>query len=110
MGRNGDLTWVRGHSAHCVTLARQLLASSLMHLPAVATTSTHSLDDAALRALIRAEYREMPGLSVTLAQAARLWNVNRQQCLTALESLRHEGFLRNSRDSYLRVSCGRASA
>ena len=52
----------------------------------------------------------MPGLSVTLAQAARLWNVNRQQCLTALESLRHEGFLRNSRDSYLRVSCGRASA
>ena len=81
-----------------------------MHPPADATTSTQSLDDAALRALIRAEYREMPGLSVTLAQAARLWNVNRQQCLTALESLRHEGFLRNSRDSYLRVSCGRASA
>jgi hypothetical protein len=56
-----------------------------------------------LTSLIRAEYREMPGLSVTLPQAARLWNVDRRQCLDALESLTKEGFLQRSRDAYVRV-------
>ena len=54
-----------------------------------------------LTALIRAEYIEMPGLSVTLAQAARLWNIDRLQCLHVLESLMNEGFLYRSRDSVL---------
>ena len=45
----------------------------------------------------------MPGLSVTLAQAARLWNIDRLRCHRVLESLLNEGFLYRSRDSYLRV-------
>jgi hypothetical protein len=57
-----------------------------------------------LVSLIRAEYLEMPGLSVTLAQAARLWNVDRRRCLDALESLAKEGFLSRARDSYVRTT------
>jgi len=63
-----------------------------------------------LNALIRAEYLEMPGLCLTLAQAARLWNVEQDRCLQALESLTRAGFLYRSRDSYLRAGCGRFCA
>ena len=55
-----------------------------------------------LGALIKAEYLEMPGLCLTLAQAARLWNVDRITCLAELESLTREGFLRRRRDKYLK--------
>jgi hypothetical protein len=59
-----------------------------------------------LRSLVRAEYLEMPGLSVTLPQAVRLWNVDRHQCLVTLEALVSEGFLRRSRDTYIRATLG----
>ena len=59
------------------------------------------LRSADLVTLIRSEYREMPGLAVNLAQAARLWNVDRRQCLDALEALADEGFLRRSRGLYV---------
>jgi DNA-binding IscR family transcriptional regulator len=54
-----------------------------------------------LAALIRAEYLEMPGLSVTLAQAARLWHVDRQHCFDVLEALTREGLLRHARGCYV---------
>jgi hypothetical protein len=60
-----------------------------------------------LLARIQAEYLEMPGLSVTLPQAARLWNIDRRQCLDALEALTGEGFLYRSRESYLLRNRGR---
>jgi hypothetical protein len=53
---------------------------------------------------MRAEFREMPGLSVTLGQAARLWNADRRQCFDALESLADEGFLCRARGSYARTT------
>jgi hypothetical protein len=65
------------------------------------------LRSADLLTLIRSEYREMPGLAVTLAQASRLWNVDRRQCLDALEALADEGFLRRSRDMYVYGDPGR---
>ena len=43
----------------------------------------------------------MPGLSVTLAQASRLWNADRTLCLDALETLTIEGFLYRSRQMYV---------
>jgi len=46
-----------------------------------------------LAARIRAEYREMPGLRLTLAQACRLWQVDAAQCSVVLETLVQEGFL-----------------
>jgi hypothetical protein len=52
----------------------------------------------------------MPGLSLTLAQAARLWNVDRLRCLDALDALMNEGFLYRARDSYVRTTCGRRGA
>ena len=42
---------------------------------------------------IRGEYREMPGLRLTLPQAQRLWQVGRADCESALEALVEEGFL-----------------
>ena len=44
--------------------------------------------------LVRAEYAEMPGLSVTLAQAQRLWAVDRKTCEEVLSRLVEEGLLR----------------
>jgi hypothetical protein len=55
-----------------------------------------------LPARIQAEYSEMPGLRLTIPQAARLWNVDQQRCEQALDSLAEDGFLFRLRDSYVR--------
>lgn len=60
-----------------------------------------------LTALVRAEYLEMPGLCLTVSQAARLWNVGRDECLQALDALIRAGFLHRSRDLYIRTGSGR---
>lgn len=57
--------------------------------------------------LIAAEYREMPGLALTLAQAQRLWGLDAATCKSTLEQLRREGFLRLTRDGrYCRNEAG----
>ena len=56
-----------------------------------------------LNALIRAEYLEMPGLCLTVAQAARLWNAGRDECRTTLDALARTGFLYQSKDQYIRT-------
>jgi hypothetical protein len=47
---------------------------------------------------IRAEFIEMPGLKLTLAQAQRLWAVDRQTCERLIDSLTASGFLVRTRD------------
>ena len=47
---------------------------------------------------IRAEYREMPGLHLTLEQACRLWQINATECEAVLETLVAEGFLVRAHD------------
>ena len=42
---------------------------------------------------VRGEYLEMPGLRLTLAQAARLWNLDCTTCRKVLHVLTHDGFL-----------------
>ena len=42
---------------------------------------------------IRGEYREMPGLRLTLPQAERLWQIDHDDCEAALNTLVQEGFL-----------------
>jgi hypothetical protein len=59
---------------------------------------------------IRAEYIEMPGLCLTLSQAAKLWNVDRDTCAMALDSLTATGFLRRRGEVFLRSGSGRAHA
>ncbi len=48
---------------------------------------------------IRGEYREMPGLRLTLAQAQRLWQVERFECEAALATLVTDGFLAVTSDN-----------
>jgi hypothetical protein len=47
---------------------------------------------------IVAEYREMPGLSLTVAQAGRLFGVASDQCVTVLQTLVAQGRLRRRED------------
>ena len=61
----------------------------------------------ALHALLRrieSEYREMPGLSVTPAQAGRLWGLNGTTCSWVLMTLVQAGILKQTtRGTYIRA-------
>ena len=43
---------------------------------------------------IRGEFNEMPGLQLTMAQAARLWGMEQAACRTVIETLVNSAFLR----------------
>ena len=43
---------------------------------------------------VRAEFVEMPGLELTLAQAVRLWGLGVDDCRFVLDSLADSGFLK----------------
>jgi hypothetical protein len=47
---------------------------------------------------VRAEYREMPGLRLTLRQAQRLWNLDSITCEAILDFLESTRFLRRTSD------------
>jgi DNA-binding IclR family transcriptional regulator len=47
---------------------------------------------------VRGEYREMPGLALTLAQAARLWSLDAATCSDVLTSLVELGYLTRRAD------------
>ena len=51
---------------------------------------------------IRGEYLEMPGLTLTIAQAARLWGLDSDLCRDLLDRLVTDGFLKCRHDSYSR--------
>lgn len=54
---------------------------------------------------MRAEFREMPCLSVTLRQAMRLWSLDEGACRRHLDTLVREGVLRLTADGvYLRAA------
>ena len=53
---------------------------------------------------VRAEYAEMPGLSVTLPQAQRLWTIDRATCEEAFGCLISRGVLkRTSKGRFVRA-------
>jgi hypothetical protein len=54
---------------------------------------TPSMPSASLVARIRSEYREMPGLQLTFAQARLLWQLDAPTCSAVLQMLIDEGFL-----------------
>ena len=56
---------------------------------------------ATLKRRIVAEYREMPGLALTPAQAQRLWGCDSDTCRCVTEILVREGMLRWSRNGLL---------
>ena len=60
-----------------------------------------AIDDSVDAQLIRSilgEFREMPGLSLTIEQASRLWGCEAVTCRGAIEMLVAGGHLRWSRD------------
>lgn len=62
----------------------------------------HEQQEAILRR-VRSEYRELPGLSPTLAQAQRLFGLDRDTCGAVLERLTHARFLsRTPKGRYVR--------
>jgi hypothetical protein len=59
---------------------------------------------------VRNEYLEMPGLSLTLGQAQRMWQLRRSECESLLGALVEAGFLaRTSAGAFVRAS-GRGGA
>ena len=52
---------------------------------------------------VRAEYEEMPGLCLTLAQAQRLWGLDRSSCEVVLGALVNERYLKVGQAGYWRA-------
>jgi hypothetical protein len=51
---------------------------------------------------VRAEYREMPGLCLSLPQGARLLGLDRPTCSAVFRALAFEGFLRETSQGHYR--------
>jgi hypothetical protein len=57
----------------------------------------------ALLSRIQGEFREMPGLSLTLEQAAKLFGLPSEACTRVLGVLEHSGILRQAGDGQYRL-------
>ena len=54
--------------------------------------------------LIKAEYREFPGMHLTRAQVQRLWNLDSRTCTAVIHALVAERFLRRTEhNGYVRA-------
>jgi hypothetical protein len=65
-------------------------------MPRPVIESRKSTEFGSLLSQIKGEYREMPGLCVTLSQACRLWHLDRQTCNVVLDELVRAHFLRQT--------------
>ena len=70
-------------------------------------TPRHRTD---LAARARAEFLEMPGLCLTLAQASRLCNTSCTECQGVFDDLIADGFLCRNGDVYRRADSSRRCA
>ena len=68
------------------------------------------VEDGDLRARIQAEYCEMPGLTLTLEQASRLFGLDPVRCARALDALVTGGVLWTDGRAFLHVHGGRRFA
>jgi len=64
-------------------------------------------DDRHIHARIRAEYEEMPGMCLTLSQAARLFDLEPAFCARVLDSLVTDGAIWTNGREFLGLSTGR---
>jgi hypothetical protein len=60
-----------------------------------------------LHARVRGEYREMPGLRLTVPQAARLFNIELMDCTRVLDTLVITGELWTNGREYFGANAGR---
>lgn len=73
--------------------------------PPLGLHSTADVVDLARR--VRGEYLEMPGLSLTLNQAQRMWHFTKTECERVLDALVASGFLARTRaGTFVRADSG----
>ena len=82
--------------------------ASLDHT-AIANHLTSYRDDGELCTRVQAEFAEMPGLRLTLAQAVRLFNIEADQCERVLGSLVFAGHLATDGRAFASPWIGRRS-
>lgn len=76
------------------------------HEPCTVLLFKTSQEEALLRR-VRGEYREMPGMRLTINQAMRLWGMDRQTCSDLFASLVAARFLEMGSDGrYRKVHSG----
>ena len=73
-------------------------------------TPKPELRRAELKARARAEFVAMPGLCLTLSQAARLYSAPPDECARAFHELIADGFLWRTRDCFVRADSSRRCA
>lgn len=78
---------------------------SLQHGPVASFT-----EEQKLRARVEAEFAEMPGLRLTLCQAARLFCIERGQCERLLRALVDAGVLVSDGRTFALTTSGRRCA
>ena len=76
-----------------------------IHEPANITIFRTFPEEALMRR-VRGEYREMPGMRLTVEQAMRLWMVDRRTCVRVLHSLVALHFLTLDRNGRYAVAHG----
>jgi hypothetical protein len=80
---------------------------SMLNMPVAGDAAAPSFpEDVAARC--RGEFLEMPGMRLTVRQAARLWSATPDVCETVLEALAGSGFLRRTGHTYMRADSGRS--
>jgi hypothetical protein len=74
----------------------------------IANTPSPALAGHDLIRRVQGEFKEMPGLKLTPAQAQRLFGLDSLQCESLLDALTHEHFLTRTRDgAYVLAPGGR---
>jgi hypothetical protein len=73
--------------------------------PSTMVNVLSQIADAQVTERVRGEFREMPGLTLTLAQAGRLWSLDAETCADVLSQLVSTGFLcRRPNGAFCRAS------
>lgn len=75
------------------------------HEPCTVTLFRTSQEDTLL-GRVRGEYREMPGMRLTIEQAMRLWTLDRQTCSQLLASLVAAHFLQQDQQGRFAMTHG----
>lgn len=69
-----------------------------------------SKDDHVLHVRVRAEFMEMPGLKLTIPQAARLFALDATHCAQVFDRLVAHGVLAAAGGTFMRADAGRRQA
>ena len=73
------------------------------------TPPSADLDERELRTRVQAEFREMPGLKLTVPQASRLFSIDRASCERVLGALVDAGQLATDGQAFASSRDGRRS-